>query len=496
MLARPIMPGVTQARPPSLPGSEPLVSRRLRPYGAALVPLALAGLLPWWAVALLCAVSGLGARFQAWQDARFLVSLLIAGAATLPGLAALRGSGNGEALLDLGSRYLILLLALGLSSYGLTALEHGRRRGLAALLCAGLFAPQPLLLPALVGGALLRPGTDDRLGRPRPRPAAERAAGRRGWGLVLAGVAALTLLALALPRSGVPTAAASLTATDRPPTTAPAQPPQEAATPLTGTARRRPAVTSGAGGLPQPPAELLLLAGALTFAALGALVWRRRQGRGARVPPTLTELLMAGGLLLTLALLLVFSLGGTRGAGGDAGAPLSPAPTGGAASSALPLEQVGTSSGVSALLWVLLALQVLLAAALLWVLWRHRTGREKLAVAGDEAGDPQVPAVPNAVPATHRVRAAYRQAEAGLAAAGQGRAAAEAPGAYAARVGAAFSELAAPLETLTRLYGPVRYGGRLSEAEAEDAEAAAARIAAWAARRPSSRPSPFSEDLP
>ena len=494
------MPGMTQARPPSVPAAAPsdlAAGHRLRPYGAALVPLVLAGLLPAWAVALLCAVFGLGVRFAAWQDARLLVSLLIAGLATLPELAALRGGGSGEALLDVGSRYVLLLLALGLTTYGVTALEGGQRRGLIALLCAGLVAPQPLLLPALVGGALLRPGTDDRLGRHRRRPAAERAAERRGWGLVLGAVLALTLLALALPRSGAPTAAASLAAPGRPPTTAPAQSPQEAATPLTETARRRPAVTSGAGGLPQPPAELLLLAGVLTFGALGALVWRQRQLRGARVPPTLTELLMAGGLLLTLALLLVFSLGGKRGAGGDLGAPPSPAPTGGAAGSALPPEQVGTSSGVSALLWALLALQVLLAAALLWVLWRHRAGREKLAAAEAETGDVQVPAVPDAVPATHRVRAAYRQAEEALAAAGRGRAPAEAPGAYAARLGAAHPELAAPLDLLTRLYGPVRYGGRVSEAEAEEAEAAAAEIAARAARLPPlPDPSTPPEDLP
>ncbi|KQR08797.1 hypothetical protein ASF71_09800 [Deinococcus sp. Leaf326] len=492
------MPGMTQVRPPSVPAPvqpDLAAGPRLRPYGAALVPLALAGLLPWWAVALLCVLFGLGARFPVWQDARLLVSLLVAGVATLPELAALRGNGNGEALLDLGARYLALVVALGLSGYGVATLEGGRRRGLIALLCAGLFAPQPLLLPALVGGALLRPGTDDRLGRYRPRAAAEREAERRGWGLLLAAVLALTLLALALPRSGAPSPRAEPAAAI---SSAPAtvRPPQAGAPALTEAARRA-APTASAGGLPPPPAELLLLGAVLTFTALGALLWQRRQGRGPRQPPILTELLMAGGLLLTLGLLLIFSLAGTRVAPGDSSAALPPALAGGPTGRPTTAEPGVATSGFSALLWVVLAVQLLLAAALIWVMWCHRPGPDRLGVVSGSEETADVPVALEAVPTTHRVRTAYRQAGEALAAAGWGRAPAEAPGAYAARLGRAHPGLAAPLDLLTRLYGPVRYGGRVSEAEATEAEAAAAEIAAQAARLlPPPDPSERPKDLP
>ncbi|WP_415831266.1 DUF4129 domain-containing protein, partial [Deinococcus frigens] len=83
-----------------------------------------------------------------------------------------------------------------------------------------------------------------------------------------------------------------------------------------------------------------------------------------------------------------------------------------------------------------------------------------------------------APPPLHRVRLAYRQAEEALRQHGRGRMAAETPAGYAARLSSFDAVLAGPLDTLTRAYAPVRYGGRVTDEDAEQAEAAARELAA------------------
>ncbi|WP_261664207.1 DUF4129 domain-containing protein [Deinococcus sp. Marseille-Q6407] len=80
----------------------------------------------------------------------------------------------------------------------------------------------------------------------------------------------------------------------------------------------------------------------------------------------------------------------------------------------------------------------------------------------------------------HRVRAAYARTEAHLSAAGLSRREAETPAEYLRRVAAEWPGQAAPLATLGAAYGPVRYGGGVTDAQAEAAEGAAALILAGA----------------
>ncbi|MDO4263883.1 MAG: DUF4129 domain-containing protein [Deinococcus sp.] len=80
----------------------------------------------------------------------------------------------------------------------------------------------------------------------------------------------------------------------------------------------------------------------------------------------------------------------------------------------------------------------------------------------------------------HRVRAAYARTEAHLAAAGLVRQEAETPAEYLRRVAGEWPGLARPLATLGAVYGPVRYGGGVSEGQADAAEQSAALILAGA----------------
>ncbi|RTR30954.1 DUF4129 domain-containing protein [Deinococcus radiophilus] len=76
----------------------------------------------------------------------------------------------------------------------------------------------------------------------------------------------------------------------------------------------------------------------------------------------------------------------------------------------------------------------------------------------------------------HRVRAAYARTEAHLSAQGLTRQDAETPTEYLHRAAQQWPNLSAPLATLGAAYGPVRYGGGVSEGQADQAEQSATLI--------------------
>lgn len=90
---------------------------------------------------------------------------------------------------------------------------------------------------------------------------------------------------------------------------------------------------------------------------------------------------------------------------------------------------------------------------------------------------PERPAL-TVLPPLHRVRAAYARTEAHLAAAGLVRQEAETPAEYLRRVSADWPGQASALAALGTAYATVRYGGGVTETQAEAAEQSAALILA------------------
>ncbi|MFC6800674.1 DUF4129 domain-containing protein [Deinococcus caeni] len=192
--------------------------------------------------------------------------------------------------------------------------------------------------------------------------------------------------------------------------------------------------------------------------------------------PHPAEWLIVAGLLLTGLLWVVAAVLLYLGESGGSAALLPAAHetqgrpgAGGGPASGDAARVIDLSWLLPTLVWATLALVLALAGTLLWL---RRQGTPDPALPGDL---PQAPADAPATRAapTHRVREAYRAAQAALGAAGWPRAAAETPAAYAARLGALHAPLAAPLATLTAAYEPVRYGGRLTDEDAAQAEQAA-----------------------
>ncbi|ANE43671.1 DUF4129 domain-containing protein [Deinococcus puniceus] len=445
-------------------------------YGAALLPLALLGVLPVWACLLLCLLFGLGVRSVLWHEGRLLISFLIVGAAIvghLLGLGGLSVALNSGGLGNLLVLYLAGLLGVGGLSWGASLLEEGRRRGLFFVLAAGLVSPQPLLLLALAGGALMRPGLDDR----RPGWLGREGAGWTGKNAAwLALPVALALaLAVALPRpaplwntSSPPPVQAQAPAevppaepSARPSTLAPLQPP----------APRPRLITEDV--IPAPPGELVLVAGILVLFALFLLLRVIPAQRGR--PATLVEWLMGAGLVLTLVLLVALAFGGAPGqeagtlppAQAEALAPIEPDTR-----EATPEERCLTSF-LNLVLWAALLFYLAVFALLVHTALSLRGASRRDA----QAALPTTPDAPDAA-ALHRVRVAYRNTETALTDAGRGRAAHETPQGYAARLAADLPTLAAPLNLLARVYAPVRYGGSVSLTDADAAEAAEGTIRA------------------
>ncbi|WDA58286.1 DUF4129 domain-containing protein [Deinococcus aquaticus] len=441
-------------------------------FGLALLPLCLAGLLPLWSVAALCALFALGVRWPAWVQARVLGTQLLIGLGMLSGLPG--SLGDGAALVRLAGLYLLASLGGFALSAAAHALEDGRRRALLVPLALGLLGPQVGVLLALLGGALARPGPDARrTDLTPPEPA------RRWWVTLALGVAPLLLLALLLP-----TPAAGPDGRD-----VAGSPPVSGAAPDASTSGLAPSSGGRAAGAPllqpfQPPVilnlgqsglpvELMLLGGLLLAgAALSVPALRRARGQ----PPHPAEWLMVAGLLLTGLLWVVAAVLLYLGESGGSAALLPAAReaegrpgAGGGPASVDAAHVINLSWLMPTLTWATLALVLALAGALLWL---RRQGTPDPAPPGDP---PEVPADAPATQtaATHRVREAYRAAQTALSTAGWPRSASETPAAYAARLGALHAPLAGPLATLTAAYEPVRYGGRLTDEDATQAEQAA-----------------------
>lgn len=457
-----------------------------RRYALGLVPLALAGLLPWWGTLLLGVVYALGVRFEAWRDGRLLLSLLVVALAVLPGLPAVAQGGKfSEGMFwTVFLRYLAVLVGVGGVYWATELLAEGRRRGLLLLALLGLLAPGPLLLLALAGGALSRESLDDRAEAPRMVSAQEARSRRAFLAWTAAGVLALTALGAGLPRyaPSLPTQIS----------TSSVQPPSEAKPPVFNAPRPAPApgpLTQRwgwrwqPGRIPVPPLDVTLV---LSLLLSGSLLWRLLQlrGEGERKRVQWLQVLMILGLVLNG--LILYLLAVMQSAGGGESAAASDA--GGAAQA----TAAGTTSFERVLnipldilngaAWVMLVFQGLLVAVGLWFLWRLRLPPEEpeqavgLALARSGALAPEA--------AQHRVRVAYRQAAAALQEHGWGRAAAETPAGYAARLAQVQALFGSPLRLLTQLYGPVRYGGRVSEEEAAQAEQAAQELVVLAAAHP------------
>ncbi|WP_243027887.1 DUF4129 domain-containing protein [Thermus albus] len=213
-----------------------------------------------------------------------------------------------------------------------------------------------------------------------------------------------------------------------------------------------------------PLALLLILLALLPLLGRG----ERLPYRGMHLLPLVLALLAAGLFLLYLG-----SLGGGESVPGStpsASTPVPPQESG--PKEAVPgprrLGEVGVAlAGLSAL--VTLGLLSLLA----FLVWRHR---ERGGQETDRSFEPQVPRSFKETHPQNRVRRAYYQALKALKKSGLPRMASEGPLEYLGRVSPLLPGLREPLDGLTRLYLPVRYGGEAGEEEAERAETLLADI--------------------
>lgn len=460
------------------PAPPPRPADRVGPrrYALALLPLALLGLLPAWIVALLCALYALGVRNPTWEQARLLGSLLIAGAGTL---MSLRTADLAEAvnLAQIVGLYVVTSVALALMHWSAHELTEGKIRGVVPVLALGLIAPQPGLLLALIGGLLARPGLDGRRRENHPWSPST-------WtGLLMAAAAAVTLFMMVPSTSLNP---AGLFAQDE------ATPSAAAGLRLPRDARKRP----GPEVIPEEelieeerPLELWLdeekarlpmeLGGSLLMLAviLGmASLWRERVLRRRGRRPGMAEMVMAAGLLLTIALWVGVAFYMSLTAGGGR-ASKDPEPLSGSLGRAIEAflggnvtRQLNVTPSLHALTWVLVGLTVLLILALIAHLLLVRAQNEPVA---RDSAEPLAESMPAGPPAPqHRVRQAYAQAEGLLAGTGRSREPTESPAAFARRLSALDPDLHPALDVLTRAYLPVRYGGHLTEEDADAAEAA------------------------
>jgi len=209
----------------------------------------------------------------------------------------------------------------------------------------------------------------------------------------------------------------------------------------------------------QPLALFLLLLALLPLLGRG----ERLPYRGLHLLPLLLALL-AGGLFL----LYLGTLGGGESAWGTTSSASMPTPSQESGpKEAVPgprrLGEVGIAlAGLSALFTLGLLF------LLLFLIWRYR-GREGPSTPLKEAA-PTLNTSQEDLPQS-RVRRAYSQALRALKTLGLPRLASEGPLEYLERVSALLPGLRKPLLGLTKLYLPVRYGGKPGEEEAERAEA-------------------------
>jgi hypothetical protein len=474
-------------------------------------PLVAASWLPWWGLLAFGLVLLLLRLDSAAEVVRVPLLLLAAGLTVLPLLADVPDQGIA-ALLDYAALFVPVVAFAALLHLALELLAVGRASGAAWLALALLpgvlgLAPSPVfgLAAGLGVGLLALALTALGSAGPEERPARRlTGSGRAVWnaallGSVLAGLLALGTLAL----SPVPGAAEA----ERPVAGAALDGAEADAPGTSGEA------ATGAGALPTgqttavapafagqlPGADLVLLGGALVMLATVFVLWKvgAPRFRGRRFRFEWWEVAAIAGILLLGVLLFAYGIAargeGALGAGTGTGNPAGlPNP-----SENVVLEQE-RGWAFNLLRWfnyLAFASALVLSALLLWL-------GLKLRRQPDEEGDtPDADAdAPGAAHAgaLHRVRAAYRAAQADLTAAGLGRASAETPAEHAARVPLSLPDLAGPLGTLVAAYAPVRYGGRVTDEDADSAEAAARHIQTLSAgHRPTPSPrSPSESETP
>lgn len=449
-------------------------------------PLVGVGWLPWWAVLGLTVALALTHRGEGARSVRLPLLLLGASVGLLVLLPGMRGPQGAEAFMQ---TFVSVMGGTALVYLGVTALEEGRAAWgagwLGVLLLLGALVPGSSSPVGLAVGLLALPlallgaaGVEER--PPRRLGGGGRALlGTVGAALAVGGTL-LALLAFALPGAGRPSLSNPPPGSAQAPVSSSVVPPPAASPSVVGErARSRSSQPLRTIRDPLPGTELVLLSGLLFFLALAFALWRARsRAPGERFRPRWWEVAAVLGLGLAAAL---FVATGIMARLGDAAGFL-PGAADGSTGASPPQTLTGEDDPLRLFwergLWVLSLLTFVvftgLAAALFWLGLRLRPPAPEVEAASG-GGTENAPA--DQAAALHRVRLAYRAALASLAAAGLGRGEAETPTEHAGRVTGIRPALAGPLGTLVTVYAPVRYGGRVTEDEADTAERAAREVA-------------------
>ncbi|ADV67965.1 DUF4129 domain-containing protein [Deinococcus maricopensis] len=431
---------------------------------AALLPWVMLGALPAW----VCAAFAVALAVSAWSRAvrtrsnEWALPLLVAG------LLAFTRAPDVLGVATTALVYGVVAVLLGVAS---EALREGAPSGGWVLAALFLWAPSAPGLAAFLLVLALRDGPEGRATRAWP--------GWRAWGMVAVGAAALALATAFLPRADGWGARLADAASPLARTAPPNRPPGAV---LGGGLGAR----QGARGTPAAPAPRAraepdaAVQTAVTLLALGmalvllALRWRTRgraEGEGGR---HWSDYALAAGAALMAASLLVYAFGSRATPPSTStlapsqtpprvNAPARPAPA--------PAPRPPVARAPSVPTWPFVGLSVLAFGVLVAVatlVLRTRAASPEGAAPEGAAGEGDA-----AEHRLHRVRAAYRRAEAALTRAGWSRAPHETPGAYLRRVAEVHPDLADALRTLGAAYDPVRYGGMVTEADADAAEGAA-----------------------
>ena len=452
----------------SAPGLASPLRPRLRPWLVVLLPFVALGVLPWWACLALSLSLVLGRLNDDSRSVSALLTLLAAVVVSLPLLLGPDPERLQHSGLLFGQAAAAGLLALA----SMRALENGQRRGLVLPAAALLLFPQPAGLAALLLSGLGMDGAES-----RPQLRLGTPSRRIGWallGAVLLPAALALLLGHVLPAAPSPPAATvppPASTRPAPEASRPPSPPSQAA----GTRTSSPAST--AAGLSDDQAlllrPLLPLTGILVVICLLLLLQQTRLKRAER-RSTWADVAAILALLGTLFMLGVLGAG-SRPGGLLGGSPPAQAGLSGGRSAAAAEEATRHAPAWLALLLNIgiVSATVFFAFVAVYLYLALRSGRQvQPAQPLAEGADPFSPALPP----LHRVRLAWRSLEAALAQAGLARLISETPEDFSRRLAGTLPAAADDLQTLTRLYLPVRYGGELSEHDAERAEAAAEHV--------------------
>ncbi|WP_407540687.1 DUF4129 domain-containing protein [Deinococcus radiomollis] len=446
----------------------------LRPWLGTLLPFTALGLLPWWVCLALSAALALG-RLN--DDSRSIGALLVLLAAVLVSGPLLLGAAP-DRLLASGTLFAqaagVGLLALA----SFRALESGQRRGLLSPAAALLLFPSPGGLVALLLAGVSLTGPETRPTVRLDQPASGPGSARRMLALLLGAALALAAAGVLLGQI-IPASHRQATTSGGPATPTPsAVPPVASATavaPASGSTRaeRAPQAT------PPPEDQALLLRPLVPITGLlivicTLLLLQRVQLKRAERRSSWTDYAAVAAMLGTLFMVGVIGVGARPG-GLLGGPPAAVAPAGGRGTGAASAAVKHAPAWVTPLLNTgLIFATLFFAAAAVYLFLTLRAERGETGAGRSEA----VPntAGPEVLPPLHRVRLAWRGLETSLAAAGLTRLASETPEEFSVRLAGLLPAAAADLHNLTRLYLPVRYGGVLSESDAEAAEANAESI--------------------